>query len=297
MSTPIEEFVNTLELESAARQKLSPDLYALIAGGDRRAFERITFRPRMMVSTRQLDLSLDLFGQRHFAPILIGPIAQQQRFHPAGELATARGANAAKAGFIVTSRSSSPLDQVAPLTGAPLWLQLDATADPDRAKQALQLGVKAICLNAPYTWAAVDRLRKAIAAPILLKGIMTPEDAKAALQHGVNGIIVSSYREASPPMANSLDLLPAVAAEVGGKVPILIDGSFRRGSDILKALALGARAVLVARPVLWGLASYGDRGVQQAIEMLQTELARDMAMCGLPSLQQITPACIKVHRR
>jgi isopentenyl diphosphate isomerase/L-lactate dehydrogenase-like FMN-dependent dehydrogenase len=81
------------------------------------------------------------------------------------------------------------------------------------------------------------------------------------------------------------------------KFPILIDGSFRRGTDILKALALGARAVLVARPPVWGLASYGAEGVQAVMEMLQTELARAMAMCGKPDLASITPELVRIHRR
>ena len=96
--TPLDEFVNTLEVEAMAQRKLAPDLFALISGSDRQAFDRITFRPRMLMDTTKLDLSLELFGQRHFAPMVIGPAANQQRFHVDGELGMARGASAAKAG-------------------------------------------------------------------------------------------------------------------------------------------------------------------------------------------------------
>ena len=92
-------------------------------------------------------------------------------------------------------------------------------------------------------------------------------------------------------------MLPSIAYAVGGKVPILIDGSFRRGTDILKALALGARAVLLGRPTVWGLAAYGAEGVQAVLEMLQSELARNMALCGKPDVKSIDSSLVKIHRR
>jgi isopentenyl diphosphate isomerase/L-lactate dehydrogenase-like FMN-dependent dehydrogenase len=98
-------------------------------------------------------------------------------------------------------------------------------------------------------------------------------------------------------MAAPIEVLPAIAEAVAGKAPILIDGSFRRGADILKALALGARAVMLGRPPLWALAAYGSAGVQTMLEMLQTELARDMAMCGKPNLQSLGPGLVKIHAR
>jgi len=290
LSTPVDELVNTLEVEVMAQRQLAPELFREIAGSDRHAFDRITFRPRMLVNTTKLDLSLDLFGQRHFAPIVIGPAQNQQRYHPDGELAMARGANAGKAALIVAAQSSYPFDRIAPLTQQPLWAQID------NLKQ-IPSGAKVICLSAPFDWSTVDQFRKASTVPLVLKGIMTAKDALTAIQHGANGIIVSSYRPGATNLASSLDRLPEIVQAVAGKVPILIDGSFRRGSDILKALALGAKAALVTRPPLWGLATYGDKGVQQVVEMLQSEVARDMAMLGLASVAQINPAHIRVHKR
>ena len=286
--TPLDEFVNTLEVELMAQRKLTPALFKEIAGSYRQAFDRITFRPRLMVPTTMLDLSLNLFGQSHFAPILSGPACLQQRFHPDGELATARGAAAAQAGLVVAQQSSYSLDKIAPLTNMPLWVQLDPAAPAvllANAKKAMDLGAKVICLIQPAK----------LTVPWLLKGVMTPKEAQIAIQQGAAGIIVSNYRR--PGLPSAIAALPAIAAEVAGKIPILIDGSFRRGADVLKALALGARAALVTRPPLWGLATYGDRGVQQVMEMLQSELARDMAMCGLQNLSQVTPAYVKVHQR
>ena len=91
--------------------------------------------------------------------------------------------------------------------------------------------------------------------------------------------------------------IPSIAAAVGGKLPILIDGSFRRGSDVLKALALGAQAVLLGRPALWGLAAYGAEGVQNVVELIQSEFARDMAMCGKVNVKALDPSVVRIHRR
>jgi len=288
--TPVDEFVNTLEVEAMAQRKLAPGLFEEIAGSNRYSFDRITFRPRMLVDTTKLDLSLDLFGQRHFAPILIGPAGQQQRFHPEGELAMARGANAAKAGLVVGGQSSYSFEKIAPLTQQPLWAQL---SDPNQIPSS----AKVICLSAPLDWARVDQFRKAVNVPLVIKGIMTAQDARTAIEHGASGIVVSSYRPSGSAQGGALDVLPEIVRAVGRRVPILIDGSFRRGGDILKALALGATAALVTRPALWGLATYGDRGVQQVLEMLQSEIARDMAMLGLANLSQISPAFIRMHKR
>jgi 4-hydroxymandelate oxidase len=132
----------------------------------------------------------------------------------------------------------------------------------------------------------------------VLKGIMSPEEARSAIGKGIDGIVVSCHgRQPESGMAAPIEVLPAIAEAVAGKAPILIDGSFRRGADILKALALGSRAVMLGRPVLWALAAYGSAGVQAMLEMLQTELARDMAMCGKPNLKSLDPSLVKIHAR
>jgi isopentenyl diphosphate isomerase/L-lactate dehydrogenase-like FMN-dependent dehydrogenase len=92
-------------------------------------------------------------------------------------------------------------------------------------------------------------------------------------------------------------MLPAIVDAVGGKVPVLVDGSFRRGTDVLKALALGARAVMVGRPPMWGLAAYGADGVQTVLEMLQSELARSMGLSGKPNIKAIDRSLVKIHLR
>jgi 4-hydroxymandelate oxidase len=257
-----------------------------------------------MVNTTKLDLTLDLFGLQMFAPILIGPVALQKRFHPEGELAMAKGAAAARAVMVISDRSSQPLDQVAPLCTAGFWYQIyaepDMTAATGRAKAAVAAGAKAVCLTVSSSgldWGGVDRVRQALNAPLILKGVMSAEEAHACVQRGMHGIVVSNYVDGpSSGLASPIEVLPGIAGAVGGKVPVLMDGGMVRGADMLKALALGARAILIARPALWGLAGYGADGVQRLTELLQTELARDMAMTGKPNLKVIDRSAVQVHR-
>jgi 4-hydroxymandelate oxidase len=304
--TPVAETVNIFEVEAMAQRKLDSLTYAEIAGSDRRVFDRMTFRPRMMVNTTRLDLTLPLFagttGGSMFAPIVGGPVSQQKRFHPEGEVATARGLTKAKAVMVVSDRSSCPIDQIAAEAKAGFWYQIYPDTDKARLRAALSSGCKAVCLTLSDTgldWKSIDALRQGLNVPFLLKGIMTADEAGEAVHEGIQGIVVSNYvgvPTAATALASPVEVLPGVADAVGGKIPILIDGSFRRGSDILMALALGASAVMIGRPVAWGLAAYGADGVQHVVELLQSELARDMAMCGKVNLKAIDRSMVKVHK-
>ncbi|MFB3776268.1 MAG: alpha-hydroxy-acid oxidizing protein [Bryobacteraceae bacterium] len=300
---PVNELVNTFEFEAAAQRSLSAAAFAEIAGSEREAFERITFRPRMMVNTLKLDLTVDLFGQQLFAPILVGPTADQKRFHPEGELASVRGAAAAKTAMVVDDRASYPVKEIAAQASTTLWYQIypekDAAAQRRRIDLAIDAGCKALCITVNGTdWSVVDRIRQGLRVPVLLKGIVSPDEARTAVNNGIHGIIVSNYYGRNMKgLAAPIEVLPSIVEAVAGKAPILIDGSFRRATDILKALALGARAVLLGRPVLWALASYGAAGVQTMLEMLQTDLGRDMAMCCKPNLKSLDPSIVKIHGR
>jgi isopentenyl diphosphate isomerase/L-lactate dehydrogenase-like FMN-dependent dehydrogenase len=217
-------------------------------------------------------------------------------------LATARGASAAKTAMVVCGRASYPIKEIAAQSATTLWYHVDP--EPDTAAErrgideAVALGCKALCITIGGTdWSVIDRLRQGLRIPVVLKGIMSPEEARAAIGKGIDGIVVSNYGQPASGLAAPIEVLPAIAEAVAGKAPILIDGSFRRGTDILKALALGARAVMLGRPPLWALAAYGSAGVQAMLEMLQTELARDMAMCGKPNLKSLDPSLVKIHAR
>jgi 4-hydroxymandelate oxidase len=321
---PNDELANMFEFEKMSERKLDDATFALIAGSDRGAFDRITLRPRMMVKALDLDLTTEMFGERMFAPILVGPVSEQKRFHAEGELATVRGASAARAVMVVSSRSSYPLKEIAAQGKTSLWYQVYPEPDINSVRTNVQRAVDAGCkvvlitVGTPYRrpsgvpspshllamanpgldWNAIDHLRQSLRVPALLKGIMTPEEAKTAVQRGIQGIVVSNHgAPSSDGLATPLDVLPSIAEAVGGKVPILIDGGFRRGTDVLKGLALGARAVLLGRPPMWGLAAYGEDGVQGLMEMMQTELARNMAMCGKITVNAIARDLVTIHRR
>lgn len=319
---PAADLGNVLEFEEMASRRLAPCAYAAIAGGDRAFFERITLRPRMMAPTMNLDLSLELFGEKMFAPIIAGPIAKQQTYHPDGEAAMAHAASAAKAWMVVSGESSMPLEKITAESSTILWYQVFLKSDPAevRAKidQAVKAGCKAICITTyfpfpsqeacsgpptisaisrpPINWDVIDRIRKGVKVPVLIKGIMTAEEAEAAVKRGIQGIVVSNYGGLlAPGMASAMEMLPSVVSGVAGKAPVLVDGGFRRGSDIFKALAYGATAVMIGRPTVWGLAAYGPEGVQHVLEMLQTELARDMAQTGRQTLKDIDRSVIRLH--
>lgn len=319
---PRTDLANVLEFESMAQRRLAPCDYAAIAGSDRAFFDRITFRPRMMAPTMDLDLSLQLFGETMFAPIIAGPIAKLQTYHPDGEAGMARAASAAKAWMVVSGDSSMPLEKITAESSTTLWYQVFLEGDPaamrDEIKLAVKSGCKAICITTQFpfpsqeacsgparladvsrpsvNWNVIDKIRNQVNVPILIKGIMTAEEAKTAVKRGIQGIIVSNYGGLlTHGMASPMEMLPAVVDGVAGKAPVLIDGNFRRGSDIFKALAYGATAVMIGRPVVWGLAAYGPEGAQQVLEMLQTEVARDMAQTGKRTLKDIDRSVVKLH--
>ena len=149
----------------------------------------------------------------------------------------------------------------------------------------------------PLSWETVDWVRSLTSLPILLKGILTAEDALLALEHGVSGIIVSNHggRQLDG-VVTGIEALPEVVEAVAGRCEVYMDGGIRRGTDVLKALALGARAVLVGRPILWGLAVNGTQGVQHVLGLLRNELELSMKLAGCPKLADIKRELVKLEK-
>ncbi|MFN7923811.1 MAG: alpha-hydroxy acid oxidase [Bryobacteraceae bacterium] len=147
-----------------------------------------------------------------------------------------------------------------------------------------------------YEWKLFDQIRPIVKVPIIAKGVLTPEDAKICLEHGVDSVYVSNHGGRSLDYGPStLEVLPEIVDAVGSRVPILFDSGIRRGSDILKALALGARAVCLGRIPRWGLGSYGAPGVQRILEIMQAELKQAMAFTGRSTLQSIDRSLVRVN--
>ena len=149
-------------------------------------------------------------------------------------------------------------------------------------------------INPPgATWSYVDRLKKLTKMKLVLKGIDTAEDAKLAREHGVDGVIVSNHGgRAAETGRGTIDILPEVVDAVGAQIPVFVDGGFRRGTDIYKALAIGARAVGIGRPYIYGLSAFGQEGVERVLDILRAELTLTMRQCGTPSISQITRASV-----
>jgi 4-hydroxymandelate oxidase len=144
------------------------------------------------------------------------------------------------------------------------------------------------------TWDFVDRLKDSTSMKVMIKGIVTAEDAALCLRHGVDGIIVSNHGGRSEASGRStIESLPEIVAAVRGRVPVIIDGGFRRGTDIFKALALGANAVAIGRPYVWGLGAFGEAGVERVLAILRAEFRRVMQEAGVTSVAQIDGAYIE----
>jgi 4-hydroxymandelate oxidase len=154
--------------------------------------------------------------------------------------------------------------------------------------------VRKIVFSTEFSWKDIEWLRQVTEMKIVLKGIVHPEDAKLAVRHGVDAVLVSNHggRQLDTVPA-TIGLLPAMVDAVEGRIPLLLDGGIRRGTDALKALALGANAVAIGRPVLWGLALAGEAGVAQVLEILRSELDRAVTLCGCSSVHDLTPGLLQ----
>lgn len=155
--------------------------------------------------------------------------------------------------------------------------------------------VRQIAMSPELNWEHIDWLRGITSLPVLLKGVLHPEDARLAVQHGVDGLLLSNHggRQLDTVPA-TLELLPEILAAVAGRVPVVLDGGVRRGTDAVKALALGASAVGIGRPVMWALAEGGEKGVRRLLELLRDELDDTLALCGAAGLADLTPDLVRL---
>ena len=313
---------------------------------NKEAYQRIRLRPRVLVDVSKLDTSVTLFGQEHAFPILLAPTSAQTLTHPEGELATARGAGAAGAAMVLSSFSSTSLEEVAAVAKTPLWFQLYAQSDHgftrDLVQRAEAGGYRALCLtvdtpisgarnretradvklppmpnlkgfkgvpngglrtgslqifssllDATLSWKDVEWLSSFAKVPLLVKGVLNPDDADRAVKSGVAGIMVSNHGGRNlDTVPATIDALPQVADKVSGRVPVLVDGGIRRGTDVLKALALGANAVLIGRPYVYGLGAAGEAGVTKVLNILQREFQMAMVLTGRTNIGSIDRSVI-----
>uniref|UniRef100_A0A453L4R0 (S)-2-hydroxy-acid oxidase n=1 Tax=Aegilops tauschii subsp. strangulata TaxID=200361 RepID=A0A453L4R0_AEGTS len=319
--------VNVREYQELAKKALSKMHYDYINGGAEdehtlrdniAAYGRILLRPRVLVDVSNIDMSTSLLGYNMPSPIIVAPTGSHKVANPEGEVATAKAAASCNSLMVFKKRAVSatlvrraessgfkaivltvdnPMlgrrerdirnKMVAPdkpnLEGLISLENLDTTDGSQLAKYVRDT------MDPSLSWKDVEWLKSITSLPILVKGILTAEDARKAVEAGAAGVIVSNHGGRQLDYAPAtISVLEEVVKAVAGAVPVLVDGGIQRGTDVLKALALGARAVMVGRPVMYGLAARGEAGAKHVIEMLNRELELAMTLCGCRSVAEIT---------
>lgn len=295
---------------------------------NRLGFDRLALRPRVLVDVSSVDATTSFLGHRMRVPVLLAPIGSLQEFAPEGGVASARAAAQFGTLHVVSSSTQPTLEETAESTTSPKIFQLYVDGDFEWVEAILSrvksAGYAALCLtvdNAVYsrrerplldrwapptrrrpvdpkyraslTWETMDRIRELGGLPFILKGVGTAEDAAIAVQHGVDVVWVSNHggRQLDYGQA-TIDMLPEVVQAVGGRAEILVDGGIQRGTDVLKAIALGARAVAIGKLQGWGLAAAGTPGLVRVLELLEAEILTAMGLLGITRLDQLNPSYV-----
>ena len=349
------DLLSVADYERLAEERIQPGPWAYLAGGsgdewtlheNRAAFERWTFRPRVLCDVSQISTATIVLGTRIELPVVVAPLAYQQLYHPDGECATARGAAAAGTGIAVSTFSTRTHEEIAAASpGLLQWCQLyvlqDRGATREHLAGAAAAGCSAVVLTVdtprlaqrerdlrigfevppdlplPYaratigneaqnpadqfalldpsvSWRDLEWIASEGQLPVVLKGVVTAEDAELAVEHGAAAIVVSNHggRQLDGVPA-TLDTLPEIADAIGGRAEVYLDSGIRRGTDVAKALALGARAVLVGRAPVFGLAVAGEDGVRHVLELLREEFALTLCLLGCTRPDELTRAHVQ----
>ena len=347
--------LSVMDFEPAARRKVLAGHWAYMVSGvdddatiraNREGYRHVQLRPRRLRDATKVDMRTELFGTMYDSPIFTCPTGGEKFFHPEGELAVARATKMRGTMQMLSTSTSTGVEEVNLAHGRPVWFQLYApstwpacekivrrveaagcpvialtvdnttgrnsetylrtrpkdlrqcsachgSAEPPSIKERRMYdGIDmtgVMPLNPAMTWELVDRLRKATALKLFIKGIDTREDARLAVEHGIDGILGNSNHggRSTETGRSTIEALPEVVNEVGRRIPVFVDGGVRRGTDAFKALALGAKAVGIGRPFLWGLGAFGQPGVERILQILQAELRLAMGNCGTQTVAAI----------
>ncbi len=347
--------VNLNDLEALARERLPQMVYDYFAGGandeigiaeNRRAWEAVRLRPRVLADVSHVDPSTTVLGRRTEMPVLTAPCGFNGLAHPDGERAVARAAAAAGVIQVVSTAATTTLEDVATAAPGNRWFQLYCYRDREVTRSLVQraeaAGYEALCItvDVPYlgrrereirngfhlppgvtlknlepyaasemavaerdsalaryvnalwdpslNWEAIDWLRSITRLPVVLKGVLAGEDAKLAADHGAAGVIVSNHggRQLDGSVSTVYALREVMQA-VGERLEVYVDGGIRRGWHVVAALAMGAKAVLIGRPYLWGLAVEGEAGVKRVLDGFRNEIVLAMALAGRSRVEDI----------
>jgi lactate 2-monooxygenase len=263
---------------------------------NRRALRAWRIVPRMFIDRDERNLDVTVLGVEMPAPVILGPIGNQALAHADGEAATARAAAVLGLTYVHSSHSSMSVERVA--AAAPTgsrWFGLDWPGgdgpDPLLLTRARLAGCTHLVLSPPQPgegWAALAAIREAWDGPIVLSGIQTVPDARTAVRRGFDGIVVSNERgRRRPRPVGTIHALPRIADAVGDKVAVLFGSGVRTGTDVYRALALGAEAVVIGRPYVHGLALGGEQGVRHMLRTLLAELEITFAIAGIENHREL----------
>jgi L-lactate dehydrogenase (cytochrome) len=361
--------VNIEDLRQLARRRLPRMLFDFLDGGaldeatlraNRADFERIQFRPRVLVDVSKRSLRTQLFGVEQALPLVLAPLGSTGMMARYGEVQAGRAADRCGIPLCLSTASTCTIEEVHAGKEKPFWFQLYVGREREIAASLIERAQEAACpvlvftvdaatgsrrdrdlrngltfpprrtwnnlwqgithlpwvydvmlrgprmttgnyerygtpgnrpltfperaartMDPSKTWKEADWVRSLWKGPLVIKGILTPEDAERAIDHGADGIVVSNHGgvmlEGAP---STISVLPSIVEAVRGRVTVLLDGGIRRGHDVLKALALGADACLVGRAYVYGLAARGEAGVEQAIRILEAEMMATLALLG-----------------
>src|SRR5262245_17471389 len=364
----VADALDVFDFEAAA-QKIVPSAHwgYLMTGVDgeatlkanREGFTRYQLKTRRFVDVSKLDMSVELFGMKFNSPIALCPVGSQKAFHRDGEVGAARAAQTKGHLQILSTQTSSAVEDVVKARGGPIWYQLYTTDNFEvttkLVKRAEAAGCAAVavtvdlpsgrntetmtrlqrldtrtCANChsdatgnlanprvgggtdatkpmfagintqglglaspSLTWDFIKRLKDVTKMKVVIKGLETREDASLAIDHGADGIVISNHGgRATETGRGTIECVAEVAQAVRGRIPVLVDGGFRRGTDVFKALALGATAVGIGRPYIWGLGAFGQQGVERVLDILNYELRLAMVGCGTRTVNEITTGSI-----
>jgi isopentenyl diphosphate isomerase/L-lactate dehydrogenase-like FMN-dependent dehydrogenase len=344
------EVINVFEMEAIAREKIPPAHLGYLATGvdsdltlraNRAGFSRFQIRPRRLVDVSQTDTSVNVLGSEAKSPIFLCPVGSQGAYHADAELGSARAAAAKGHHMVLSTQSSTSVEDVIEARDAPIWHQLYPTTRWEFTVAMLQraeaAGCTTVCLtidlpggrntetsqfltredtrncsschqgqakpmlegfnmqgvglnSSQLTWNVIGRMKEVTNMNVVIKGIEVGADAALAVQHGADGIWVSNHGgRATETGLGTIECLPDIVNAVNGRVPIIVDGGFRRGTDIYKALAMGASAVGIGRPYCFGLGAFGQAGVERVLDLLNRELLITMRGSGTPTIASIGP--------
>jgi isopentenyl diphosphate isomerase/L-lactate dehydrogenase-like FMN-dependent dehydrogenase len=297
---------------------------------NRMALDSIAFRPRVLCDVSQIDCSSNLFRRKLRIPVLLAPVGSLESFEPGGGATVAKAATEFGSGIILSCVSHPDLEATAEASGDgckiyQLYVLGDADWVDDQFRRAIDAGYDAFCITvdtdrysrrerdiakryqrrgvvvrdnarvfqAQFNWRDLERCRAKFDIPLILKGIATVEDARRAVEVGIDCVYVSNHGgrqlDHGP---GAIDVLPEIVEAVGGRARIIVDGGISRGTDVVKAMILGADAVAVGRLYVYGLAAAGGPGIVRVLELLQHEITICLALLGVTNFAALDKSYI-----